>query len=88
MRKSRFDEAQVVGILREARSGRKLDEVCRTHGISRETLKRWRAKYGRLDVAEAERLRRLDEENRQLKRALADLSLDNQMLRDVVSRKW
>jgi putative transposase len=88
MRKSRFDETQVVGILRAADEGRTVVELCRENGISRETFKRWRSKYGRLEVAEVQQLRRLDQENRDLRRALETLTLDNRMLRDVVSRKW
>jgi putative transposase len=88
MRKSRFSEEQIVGILKAAESGEKIAELCRRHGIGRETFKRWRTKYGGLEVSEAKRLKALDEENRRLKRAVADLTLDNQMLRDVVSRKW
>jgi putative transposase len=88
MRRSRFSEEQIVGILKAAAAGEKIAELCRRHGISRETFKRWRAKYGGLEVSEAKRLKALDDENRRLKRAVADLTLDNQMLRDVVSRKW
>jgi len=88
MRRSRFSEEQIGGILKAAASGVKIAELCRRHGISRETFKRWRAKYGGLEVSEAKRLKALDEENRRLRRAVADWTLDNQMLRDVVSRKW
>ena len=88
MRKSRFSEEQIVGILKAAETGEKISELCRRHGISRETFQRWRKKYGGLEVSEAKRLKALDDENRRLKRAVADLTLDNQMLRDVVSRKW
>lgn len=88
MRKSRFSEEQIVGILKAAESGEKISELCRRQGISRETFQRWRKKYGGLEVSEAKRLKALDDENRRLKRAVADLTLDNQMLRDVVSRKW
>ena len=88
MRKSRFSEEQIVGILKAAESGENIAELCRRHGISRETFKRWRTKYGGHEVSEAKLLKALDEENRRLKRAVADLTLDNQMLRDVVSRKW
>lgn len=87
MRKSRFSEEQIVGVLNAAASGGKIAELCRRHGISRETFKRWRTKYGGLEVSEAKRLKALDEENRRLKRAVADLTLDNQILRDVVSRR-
>lgn len=86
MRQSRFNESQVVGILAAARAGARVDELCRTHGISRETFRRWRSSYGGMEVAAVECLRRLDQEHRRLKRALADLALDNQMLLDVVKR--
>ncbi len=63
-------------------------ELCRKHGITETTFYRWRAKYGGLQVSEARRLKTLEEENRRLKRLVADLSLDNAMLKDVVGRKW
>ena len=64
------------------------DELCRKHGISRQTFYRWRAKYGGMDVDETRRLKGLEDENRRLKRLVADLTLDKQMLQDVLSRKW
>ena len=86
--KSRFTEEQIIGILKEAEAGRPVKEVIREHGISQDTFYRWRRKYGGLEVDEAKRLRDLEDENRRLKRLVADLTLDNQALKDVVSRKW
>lgn len=88
MRKSRFSEEHIVQILQTAEAGMGTDELCRKHGISRQTFYRWRAKYGGMDVDETRRLKSLEDENRRLKRLVADLTLDKQMLQDVLSRKW
>jgi len=88
MRRSLFTEAQVVGILHEGEAGRKVDELCRAHGINKQTCYRRRAKYGGLKVDEAKRLRHLDDENRRLKQAVAELTLDKQVLKDLLGRKW
>lgn len=88
MKKKRFTEEQIVGVLHEAAGGTTVKELCRRHGITETTFYRWRAKYGGLQVSEARRLKTLEDENRRLKRLVADLSLDNAMLKDVVGRKW
>ncbi len=88
MKKSRFSEEQIIRILKEVETGAKVTEVTREHGICAGTFYRWRAKYGGLDVNEARRLKQLEDENRRLKRMVADLSLDKQALKDVLSKKW
>jgi putative transposase len=88
MRRSRFTEEQVIGILREQEAGVATAEVCRKHGISETTFYKWKAKYGGMEVSEARRLKALEDENAKLKRLLAEAMLDNVMLKDIASKKW
>ena len=87
MKKTKFTEQQVAFALRQVESGTRVAEVCRKLGISQQTFYRWKRVYGGLGVSELRRLKQLEEENRRLKRMVADLSLDKQMLQDVMSKK-
>ena len=88
MKRSRFTEEQIIGILREQEAGVPVADLCRKHGPSSPTFHRWKAKYGGLDVSEARRLKALEDENARLKRMLADAMLDNVALKDLLGKKW
>ncbi len=85
---TRFTEAQIIGVLKEAEAGGRIADLCRKHGISDATYSSWKAKFGGMTVFDAQRLRALEAENSKLKRLLADSLLDNAALKDVVGRKW
>jgi len=86
MKGSPFIEEQIIGVLREHEAGAKTEEVCRRHGISSATCYKWKSKYGGLDVSEARRLKSLEDENRRLKKLLAESMLDNAALKDLLGK--
>jgi putative transposase len=88
MKRSRYTEEQIIGILREQEAGVPVAELCRKHGMSDATFYNWKSKYGGLEVSEARRLRSLEAENAKLKRLLADAMLDNAGLKDLLGKKW
>ena len=88
MKRKRFSEEQIIAILREHEAGAKTGDLARTHGVSEATLYNWKAKYGGLDVSEAKRLKGLEDENRKLKKLLAESMLDNAALKELLSKKW
>jgi putative transposase len=88
MKSKRFTEEQIIGILKQAQAGMKIVDLCRMHGISDATFYNWRSKYGGMEVSDAKRLKDLEAENRRLKQMLADTMLENQAIKDVLSKKW
>lgn len=88
MKTSKFSEEQIISILKEQDGGLKVAEICRKHGISDQTFHNWKKKYDGLTANELRRLKELEQENSRLKRAVADLTLDNQILKDINSKKW
>jgi putative transposase len=88
MKRSRFSDEHIIGILKEQESGAVTADVCRRHGISEATFYKWKAKFGGLEVSEAKRLRALEEENGKLKKLLAEAMLDIAVLKDISSKKW
>lgn len=87
MKRSKYSETQIVGILREADAGMKVVEICRKYGISDATYYKWKSRYGGLEVSDVRRLRELEAENAKLKRMYAELSLENDSLKDLISKK-
>jgi putative transposase len=88
MRKSRFTEQQIIGMIKEHESGMSTAEVCRQHGISDATFYKWRAKFGGMSVSDAQKLKALEIENGRLKRLLADAMLDNVVLKDMATKNY
>lgn len=88
MKRSRFTEEQIIGMLKEQEAGMATADVCRKHGVSAATFHKYKARFGGLEVSDARRLRALEDENAKLKKLLAEAMLDNAILKDVASRKW
>ena len=88
MKRGRFTEEQIIGVLREQEAGLKTADLCRKHGISEATFYGWKAEYGGLGVSEAKRLKSLEDENGRLKRLLAEAMLDNAVLKDLAAKKF
>ena len=88
MKKTKFTEAQIIGILNEQEQGIKVSDLCRKHGISDATFYNWKSKYGGMMVDELKRLRELEQENARLKKIIANQSLDIDIMKDVISKKW
>ena len=88
MRRSRFSEEQIIGILKEHQAGLSAADLCRKHGISDATFYKWRSKYGGMEVSDAKKLKGLEEENRKLKKLLAEQMLDNSTLREMLGKNF
>ena len=88
MKRSRFSEEQIIGVLKEQEAGMLTVEVCRRHGISPATFYKWKSKFGGMEVSEAKRLRALEDENAKLKKLLAEAMLDIAVLKDITGKKW
>ncbi len=88
MKRSRFTEEQIIGILRAHEAGMKTADLCRKHGVSSATFFKWKAKFGGMDVSDARKFKALEDENRKLKKLLAETMLDVAMLKDLNSKKW
>ena len=86
MKKSRYTEEQIIGVLKQHEAGVKTADLCREHGISAATFYSWKSKFGGMDVSDAQRLRQMEDENRRLKQLVADLSLDREALKAVIRK--
>ena len=88
MKRARFSEEQIIGILKAAEAAGNVRGVCREHNITEQTFYRWRRKYGGMEISEAKKLRALEQENSELKKVVAELSLDNRLLKELNSKEW
>ena len=88
MKRSTFSDEQILAIVKEGEAGRKVADLCRSHGITEQTYYRWKAKYGGLERSELQRLKQVEDENRRLKHIVAEQTLDLQALKAVVAKKW
>lgn len=88
MKRKRYSEEQIIGILKQHEAGTEVKDLIRQAGISEQTFYRWKSKYGGMEVSDAKKLRQLEDENRKLKTMVADLMLDNKILKDVNAKKW
>ena len=88
MKRKRFSEEQIIGILKEHEAGVSVSELYRKHGVSNASIYKWKARFGSMDVSDAKKLRALEDENAKLKKLLAEAMLDNAMLKDITSKKW
>jgi putative transposase len=88
MKKSKFIEAQILKVLKTQELGKKVSEICREYGISEPTFYNWKSRYGGMKLSDLQRVKELESENARLKRLVADLSLDNQVLKEISSKKW
>ncbi len=88
MRKSRFSESQIPGILKAQEQGKRVSELCREHGISQATFYKWKSKYSGMEASDIKRIKELEAENAKLKRMYADRSIELEALKDVLSKKW
>jgi putative transposase len=88
MKRQRHSEEQIIAVLKEVQAGAKVDDVCRRHGISQPTYYKWKQRFGGLEVSDAKRLRMLEEENRKLKKLVADQALDAMVLKEIPAKKF
>lgn len=88
MKRNRFTEEQIIGILKEHEAGTPVSDLCRKHGVSDASIYKWKAKFGGMDVSDAKRLKQLEAENAKLKRLLADAELDKLMMKELLSKNW
>ena len=88
MKRRRFSEEKIIGVLKEAEAGAKVDDICRRHGVSSATFYAWRKRYGGMEVNEARRLRELEAENAKLKRIVADQMLDMSAMKELLAKNW